>query len=102
MFLKVKGHTIFIESEIKEQKSEIERRLALYRPQTREYDISGRTVILLDDGAATGALRAVARWVKKHGPTNLIIAVPVAPKDVVRLLTNEADQVEIIKKPAEF
>src|SRR5574341_1773073 len=93
----------YIESEITEQNKEIERRLVLYRPHKREYDITGKMVILVDDGAATGAtVVAAARWIKKHKPVCLVVAFPTASKDAARLLRSEADQVEIIKSPSKF
>jgi len=93
----------YIEGEIKTQKREIERRLALYRPYKREYDVYERAVILADDGAATGAtVVASARWIRKHGPMRLVIALPVASNDVLRMLRKEADQVEIIRIPSKF
>jgi putative phosphoribosyl transferase len=56
----------YVEMEKAEQKKEIDRRMALYRLQPREYKFSGRTLILVDDGAATGATIIVAaRWIRK-------------------------------------
>jgi putative phosphoribosyl transferase len=58
----------------------MERRLSMYRPYPREYKIRDRTVILVDDGIATGAtMIAAARWIRKQDPKRLIIAAPVAP-----------------------
>src|SRR5215211_1508779 len=56
----------YLETEKSEQKKEIDRRMGLYRPETdKEYNIKGRTVILTDDGAATGAtIIAAARWIR--------------------------------------
>jgi len=93
----------YIAMEKLEQKKEIERRLRLYRPNNREYKIKDRIVILVDDGIATGAtVIAAARWIRKHKPKRLIIAAPVAPKQVVKSLKNEADQIEVIRNPSNF
>jgi putative phosphoribosyl transferase len=93
----------YIDMEKLEQKKEMERRLSMYRPYSREYKIKNRTVILVDDGIATGAtVIAAARWIRKHAPKQLIIAAPVAPKEVVKSLKNEADQIEVIRKPSDF
>jgi predicted phosphoribosyltransferase len=64
-------------------------------------NIRDKVIILVDDGAATGAtLMIAARWLrKKHSPKRLIIAVPVAQKDTVRLLKQEADLVEVVTAP---
>jgi len=93
----------YIAMEKLEQKKEIERRLRVYRPNHREYRIKDRIVILVDDGIATGAtVIAAARWIKKHKPKRLIIASPVAPKQVVKSLKDEADQIEVIRNPSNF
>jgi putative phosphoribosyl transferase len=93
----------YIEMEKSEQKKEMERRLSMYRPHSREYKIRDRTVVLVDDGIATGATMIVAaRWVRKQYPTRLIIAVPVAPKNIVERLKSKVDQIEIIRKPSDF
>jgi predicted phosphoribosyltransferase/dienelactone hydrolase len=93
----------YIAMEKLEQKREIERRLRVYRPNNREYKIKDRIVILVDDGIATGAsVIAAARWIRKHKPKRLIIASPVAPKQVVKSLKNEADQIEVIRNPSNF
>jgi putative phosphoribosyl transferase len=93
----------YIDMEKLEQKRQIERRLSMYRPYTREYKIRDRTVILVDDGIATGAtMIAAARWARKQETKRLIIAAPVAPKQVVEHLKNEADQIQVIRNPSEF
>jgi putative phosphoribosyl transferase len=93
----------YIAMEKLEQKREIERRLRVYRPNNREYKIKDRIVILVDDGIATGAsVIAAARWIRKHKPKRLIIAAPVAPKQVVKSLKNEADEIEVIRNPSNF
>jgi putative phosphoribosyl transferase len=96
----------YIEKEKAEQIQEIRRRITLYSTNTtaiNHYEhLKGKTAILVDDGAATGAtLIAAARWLKrKHTPKRLIIAVPVAPKDTVKLLKQEADAVEVVTSPS--
>jgi putative phosphoribosyl transferase len=93
----------YIEEEKSAQLQEIKRRIQLYRPRSAEYDISGRTVVLVDDGIATGAtVIAAARWLKRQGPAKLVIAAPVAQPQAVELLKSEADAVEVISTPANF
>jgi len=90
----------YIETEKTSQVREIERRTLLYRPNQVEYNIKDKTIILVDDGAATGATLVVsARWIKKRKPRKLIIAIPVAPNETVELLKNEVDQVITILIP---
>lgn len=98
----------YIEKEKAEQIEEIRRRTALYRQQQQQQanlqskSSSQSTVIIADDGAATGATIIIAaRWIRKnHNPKKLIIAVPVVPKQVVKLLKNDADYVETITTPS--
>jgi putative phosphoribosyl transferase len=104
----------YIEKEKAYQIQEIKHRSSLYRRHhddeymAREEDhntINGKkTVILADDGAATGAtIIAAARWIKKKNNksrSNLIIAIPVAPKQTKELLKREADHIEVITSPS--
>ncbi|MGN6633704.1 MAG: phosphoribosyltransferase family protein [Nitrososphaeraceae archaeon] len=94
----------YIEKEKTEQIEEIKRRTALYGQQhiQLQYKPSQTTVIIADDGAATGAtIIAAARSIRKsHNPKKLIIAVPIVPKQVVKSLKAEADHVETITSPS--
>jgi predicted phosphoribosyltransferase len=102
----------YIEKEKIEQIEEIKRRYSLYQNVERrisQYQFKDKTVILADDGAATGAtIIAAARWIKKKKTTSnnqkshLIIAVPVAPKPTKELLRRESDYVEVILSPSTF
>lgn len=90
----------YIETEKSSQIREIGRRTLLYRPKQEEYNIMNKTIILVDDGAATGATLVVsARWIRKRKPKKIIIAIPVAPNETVKLLKNEVDQVVTILIP---
>jgi predicted phosphoribosyltransferase len=85
----------YMEKEKARQMDEIKRRRSLYRiAENRGYDIQDKIVILVDDGAATGAtLMAASRWIRKENPRKLIVAVPVTPKDTVEALKMECDLV---------
>jgi predicted phosphoribosyltransferase len=90
----------YIETEKESQLQEINRRSLLYRPKQNEYNIKNKTIILVDDGAATGATLVVsARWITKMNPKRIIIAIPVAPNETVELLKNEVDKVVTILIP---
>ncbi|MGH9910000.1 MAG: phosphoribosyltransferase, partial [Nitrososphaerales archaeon] len=92
----------YITSEIDAQVKEIERRLALYRGSSK-YDLEGKTIIMVDDGIATGATMMVSiLWVKKQKPKMVILAVPVAPKEVTRKLSEMVDRSVVLHTPLEF
>ncbi len=93
----------YLRKEKMQQLKEINRRISLYRPNNKDYAIRNRIVILIDDGAATGAsLIAAARMIRKEQPRFLMIAVPVAKPDIVGKLKQEADMVEAIITPSTF
>jgi putative phosphoribosyl transferase len=91
----------YVEKEKAVQIEEIRRRSALYSTNKAiNYHelFKDMPIILVDDGAATGAtVTAAARWLKRRiTPKRLIIAVPVAPKDTVKILKQEVDAVEAV------
>ncbi len=72
-------------------------------PDRQSLDVRGKIIILTDDGAATGATIAAAiRWVRDHGVKKIIVALPVAPPDVVHTLQSLADKVIVLEKPDNF
>lgn len=76
------------------EKAEIERRRTLYLHDRPRVEARGRTVIVVDDGVATGATMKVALTaLKKHAPARLILALPVAPPSVIAALKPLADDV---------
>ena len=88
------------------QKKEIERRLVNFRG-SKEYDnnFEGKTVILVDDGVATGAtILSAAQWLKtkQNCCKMLIIAVPVAPPDTIDKIKEIADKVIVLYSPEIF
>jgi putative phosphoribosyl transferase len=92
----------YIEKEKARQAAEIQRRMAAYR-KPANYNVAGKKAILVDDGIATGAtIIASARWLKKHGPEAVVIAVPVAPPQSVEILEQEADSVVVMITPRDF
>jgi putative phosphoribosyl transferase len=68
-----------VEDEIARERMELTRREVLYRGDRAPFDLSGRTVILVDDGLATGStMRAAVRAVRRRGPGRVVVAVPTA------------------------
>jgi putative phosphoribosyl transferase len=95
----------YIKSQINKEVKEIDRRLLDFRG-SKNYDneLEGKLVVLVDDGIATGAtMLASARWIKeKHNCKKLVIAVPVAPRDILEDLNDIADKVIILYTPEPF
>jgi putative phosphoribosyl transferase len=92
-----------LESEVEQQKELAGRRSALYRKNRKSREVHGKTVIVVDDGIATGAsMRAVLRSLRKKKPKKIVLAVPVAPPDSLESLSKEADETVCLCTPAAF
>lgn len=82
------------------EERELRRREESYRGNRPPPAIAGRTVILVDDGLATGAtMRAAVEAARRQGPEAVIVAVPVGGDDTCRLLEKEADRVVCTLRP---
>src|SRR5262245_22859119 len=93
----------YIQAEAARELAEIERRRAVYRHGRPPLDVAGRTVIVVDDGIATGGtMRAVLKALREFGPKTLVLAVPVAPADSVEELAPLADRVVVLATPEPF
>ena len=86
-----------------EEYRELQRRETAYRGDRPPPKVEGRTVILVDDGLATGStMKAAVEAVKSLRPARVVVAVPVAPPDTVRELASQVDQVVALLTPANF
>ncbi|HEY3011364.1 MAG TPA: phosphoribosyltransferase [Gemmatimonadales bacterium] len=85
------------------EEEELDRREREYRDDRSPPEVRGRTVILVDDGLATGAtMRAAAVALRAQHPERLVIAVPVAPLETCAALKHEADDVVCAHSPEPF
>jgi putative phosphoribosyl transferase len=81
----------------------IEQRRSDYAHVRPPVEVSGRTVIVVDDGVATGmTMQAALRSVRNHGPARTVAAVPVASRDAVAMLRGEADDMICLSAPRRF
>ena len=95
----------YIESQIEKEVKEIDRRLIEFRGDREYYnELEHKIVVLVDDGIATGAtILASAKWIKdKHNCKQLIIAVPLAPGEILEDLKRVADKVIVLHTPEPF
>jgi putative phosphoribosyl transferase len=85
------------------EKDELQRRERLYRGDRSPLDLAGKTVIIVDDGIATGAsMQAAALAVRAHRPGAIVIATPVAAANVPRAFASSADEFVSVYLPDDF
>ena len=85
------------------ERRELERRERAYRDGHPAADVRGKTVVLVDDGIATGAtMRAAVAALRKREPARIVVAVPVGAAETIRLLKREADEVVCPLVPSVF
>ena len=82
---------------------EIERRRGLYLQGRPPADLEGKTVIVIDDGIATGATMQVAlKSLRQRGAKELVLAVPVASRSALQMLHADADRIVCLESPEPF
>ncbi|WMJ73022.1 phosphoribosyltransferase family protein [Cytophagaceae bacterium ABcell3] len=92
-----------IDRATEEQQKEIDRRIKEYRNGQPLPDMKGRTVIIVDDGIATGAtLIPVIQLCRDQSPEKIIVAVPVAGKGDLGVIPKLADEVKVLEQPELF
>jgi len=93
----------YIESAIARQKEDISRRVELYRKGKRLSHLEGKTIILVDDGVATGAtMKAAIATLKEEKIKKLIVAIPVAPPSIADELEKMVDEFICLDTPFDF
>jgi putative phosphoribosyl transferase len=85
------------------EEQELERQQRVYRGDLPFPDLTGRTVIVVDDGLATGStMRAAVRALRQMHPARIVVAAPVAAAETCRSLAKEADEVVCVSTPEAF
>ena len=94
---------VWLKEETHRQQKEAHRRAILYRGGKEPVALAGKTVIIADDGVATGlTMRLAIAAVRVHHPKRIIVVVPVAPSDVVQKIKREADDIIVLESPEDF
>jgi predicted phosphoribosyltransferase len=92
-----------IDSVAARESRELSRREKLYRPGRPTADVAGRTVILVDDGLATGStMRAALAALRQMNPAKMIVAVPVAAVPTCEEFRSEVDELVCLESPEPF
>jgi putative phosphoribosyl transferase len=93
---------VLVDVAVREEQERL-RREREYRGDRPEPDVRGRTVILVDDGLATGStMRAAVAAFRKLQPSRIVVAVPVGARSTCTQLTQEADEVICARAPEPF
>jgi putative phosphoribosyl transferase len=93
----------YIEAQARDQLLEIERRRGVYLRGRTPVAVDGATVIVVDDGIATGTtVRAALKALRRRHPARLVLAVPVAPSDTLAALRAEVDDIVCLAEPFPF
>ncbi len=92
-----------IEAEVAERRDSLAQRLELYRAAMEWVELAQATVVVVDDGIATGGTAARAcRYARRAGAAEVIVATPVAPPGVEERLGDVVDDVVVLVTPPEF
>lgn len=93
----------YIEKTVEREKQVARHRANLFRKGKPKVDVTGKTVIVIDDGLATGAtMRAAIKSLLAEKPKKIIVAVPVAPFDTVQMIQTEVNEVICLECPSFF
>jgi putative phosphoribosyl transferase len=92
-----------IEAVAEKEQAELERRERLYRGDSSPPEVGGKTILLVDDGIATGStMRAAIAALRQQDPARIVVGVPVAPASICEVLRADADEVVCAKTPEPF
>jgi putative phosphoribosyl transferase len=92
-----------IEAVAEKEQAELERRERLYRGDSPPPEVGGKTILLVDDGIATGStVRAAIAALRQREPARIVVGVPVAPASTCEALRADADEVVCAKTPEPF
>ena len=93
----------YIDDQIRKKKEEVSDRMQRLRADLPYPSLQGKVVLIVDDGIATGSsVSAAVMSVKKRNPKEIVVAVPVAPKDAIDTLAEDGTKVVCLGTPGPF
>ncbi len=93
----------YLAETIKERSEMVKQKMSLYRKGKLPLIVKDKMVIVVDDGAATGeSMTAAVKWLKEKQVKFIVVALPVAPSDVVSKLQKEVDECIVLATPSDF
>lgn len=93
----------YIKTQNAELNDQIKQKIILYRKGRKPLDVRGKTVVVVDDGAATGATIEVAvKWLKQKKAGRIIVALPVAPREIIGKIKPEVSELIVLETPENF
>lgn len=96
-------NSVWLEKEIKREQEEARRRREKYFKDQKSRSAKNKIAVVVDDGVATGlTLRTALRSLRNEQPEELVVAVPVAPHELVNILCAEADRVIVLKDEQKY
>jgi putative phosphoribosyl transferase len=100
-WLNISGKTI--DKVAEKELRELQRRERAYRGERPTADVRNRTIIVVDDGLATGStMRAAVALLREQQPQSIVVAVPVAPSETCKALSAEVDEIVCLRTPEPF
>jgi putative phosphoribosyl transferase len=85
------------------ERAEVDRRARRFRGGRPRVDVTGRTVVIVDDGIATGSTaRAAMQVARAQGATRVVLGIPVGAPDTIAAMRSEADEVVCVETPLGF
>ncbi|MGP8124896.1 MAG: phosphoribosyltransferase [Nitrososphaerales archaeon] len=93
----------YLDAQVKKKREEVNARMKKFRGDAPYPDLEGKVVVIVDDGIATGSsVGAAVMSVRKRRPKEIVVAVPVAPRDAVETLTGDGNRVVCLETPGPF
>jgi len=93
----------YLDAQIRQKRAEVAERTKKFRGNAPYPSLEGKVVIIVDDGIATGSsVEAAVMSVRKRRPKEIVVAVPVAPRDAVETLTGDGTRVVCLETPGPF